>query len=119
MEKMEKMKVLNIYKLNIYQALTFVFKIKRVTTPAAFWDDFWDDISSLFYGFSQSNFVVGNILSNQTKFWNILWNILLNQEQKNMAYINGFKNSVKTSLLCLENEIIYFWIWGRKIRDKN
>ena len=36
-----------------------------------------------------------------------------------MAYINGFKNSLKTSPLCLENEVIYFWIWGKKINDKN
>ena len=36
-----------------------------------------------------------------------------------MAYYNSFKNSVKTSLLSLENEIIYFWIWGRKIKANN
>ena len=52
-------------------------------------------------------------MSNQTKFAVLsrgprLWNRLLNQKQKNMAYINDFKNSVKTSLLYLENEIIYF-----------
>ena len=41
------------------------------------------------------------------------------KNKKNMAYINCFKNSVKTSLLYLENEIIYFWIWRRKIKDKN
>ena len=52
---MEEIKVLNIYKHNIYQVLNFMFKIK-----------------------------------------------------KNMTYINGFKNSAKTSLLCLKNEIIYF-----------
>ena len=46
------------------------------------------------------------------------WDRILNQEQKNMAYINGFENSVKTSLLYLENEIIYFWIWRRKLRTK-
>ena len=39
-EKMEEMKVLNIYKLNIYQVLTFMFKIKRDTAPAAFRSDF-------------------------------------------------------------------------------
>ena len=33
---MEEMKVLNIYKLNIYQVLTFIFRIKRDTTPAVF-----------------------------------------------------------------------------------
>ena len=35
-KKMEEMKVLNIYKLNIYQVLTFIFRIKRDTTPAVF-----------------------------------------------------------------------------------
>ena len=64
-------------------------------------------------GFSQSNFAEGNILSNQIKLAvssrdSRHWNRLLNQQQKNMAYTIGFKNSVKTSLLCLENKIIYF-----------
>ena len=101
-----------------------MFKIKRDSAPAAFRNDFREISHRYPTGFSQSNFVESNILSNQTKFavssrgWR-LWNRILNQEQKNMAYINGFKNSVKTSLLYLENEIIYFWIWGRKIKDKN
>ena len=95
------------------QVLTFTFKIKRDPAPAAFRNDF-REISHLYpTGFSQSNFVEGHILSNQTKFAVSsrdprLWNRLLNQEEKNMAYINGFKNSVKTSLRCLGNEIIYF-----------
>ena len=33
-----------------------------------------------------------------------------------MAYINGFKNSVKTSLLYLENEIIYFNLLRKNLR---
>ena len=36
-----------------------------------------------------------------------------------MAYINGFKSSGRTSLLYSVNEIICFWKWGRKIKDKN
>ena len=39
-EKTEEMKVLNIYKLNIYHVLTFMFKIKRDTVAAAFQNDF-------------------------------------------------------------------------------
>ena len=35
-EKKEEMKVLNIYKLNIYQELTFMFKIRRDSLPAPF-----------------------------------------------------------------------------------
>ena len=38
-EKMEEMKVLIIYKLNIYQLQTFMFKIKRDSAPAAFGND--------------------------------------------------------------------------------
>ena len=103
------MKVLNIYKLNIYQVLTFTFKIKRDTAPATFRNDCREISHRYPSGLSQSNFVEGNIVSNQTKFpvssrGSSLWNRLLNQEQKNMAYIN---DSV-TSLLSLENEIIYF-----------
>ena len=33
---MEEMKTLNIYKLNIYQVWTFLFKIKQDAVPAAF-----------------------------------------------------------------------------------
>ena len=113
------MKVLNICRLNIYQVLTFMFKIKRDSAPAAFRNDFREISHRYPTGFSQSNFVEGNILSNQTKLALLSWGPRFwNQEQKNMAYINGFKNSVKTSLLYLENEIINFWIWGRKIKDK-
>ena len=38
--KMKEMKVLNIYKLNISQVLTFMFKIKGDTATAAFRNDF-------------------------------------------------------------------------------
>ena len=74
-----------------YQALTFMFKIKRDTAPAAFRNDFREISHRYPTGFSQSNFVESNILSNQTKLvvssrGPRLWNRLLNQEQKNMAF---------------------------------
>ena len=65
---MEAMKVLNICKLNIYQVLTFTFKIKRDTAPAVFRSEFREISHHNPTEFSQSNFVDGNILSNQTKF---------------------------------------------------
>ena len=112
---MEEMKVLNIYKLNSYKLFTFMFKIKRGSASAAFRNNFREISHGYPTQFSQSNFVKGNILSNQTKFaissqGPRVWNRHLSQEQKSMVYINGFKNSVKTSLLCLGNDIIYFWI---------
>ena len=58
---------LNIYKLNIYQVLTFMFKIKQDTVPVSFRNDFREISHRYPTRFSQSNFVEGNILSNQTK----------------------------------------------------
>ena len=62
------MKVLDIYKLNVYHVLTFMFKVKRDTAPAAFRNKFQEIFHCYPTGFSQSNFVEVNILSNQTKF---------------------------------------------------
>ena len=64
---MEEIKLLNIYKLNIYQALTFMYKIKRDTAPAAFRNNFRKISHRYPTGLSQSNFIEDNILSNQTK----------------------------------------------------
>ena len=84
------MKVLSIYRLNIYQVLTLIFKIKRDTSLAAFRNDFRKMYYRYPTGFSQINFVEADILPNQTKFnvssWDPkLWDNLLNQEQKNTA----------------------------------
>ena len=80
---MEEMKVLNIYKLNIYQVLTFNSKIKRDSGPAAFRNNFREISHRYPTGLGQSNFVESNILSNQTKFavssrGRRLWNRILN-----------------------------------------
>ena len=101
-----------------------MLKIKRDSVSAAFRNNFREISHPYPTGISQINIVEGNILSNQAIFvvssWGLrLWNWLLNQEQKNMAYINGFRNSAKISLLYLENEIIYFWFWGKSIEGKN
>ena len=61
-EKMEEMKVVNIYKLNIYQVLTFMFKIKRDSLPAAFRKDFREISHRYHTGFSQSSFVEGGLV---------------------------------------------------------
>ena len=60
---------MKVLKLNIYQLLIFMFKIKRDTASAAFQNDF-PEISQWYRtGFSQSNLVERNILSNQTNLF--------------------------------------------------
>ena len=67
-KKLQTIKVSNIYKFSIYQVLTFMYKIKRDTALAAFRDNFREISHRYPTGFSQSNFVESNILSNQTEF---------------------------------------------------
>ena len=68
---MEEIKVLNIYKLNIYQLLAFMFKIKRDSVSAAFRNNFREISHRYPTGISQINIVEGNILSNQAIF--VVW----------------------------------------------
>ena len=51
-EKMKEIKVLNICKLNIYQVLTFMFKIEEDTATAAFQNDFLEIYHCYPTGFS-------------------------------------------------------------------
>ena len=60
---MEIMKISNIYNLNIYPVFTFMFKIKQITVPAAFRNDFRE--TSHHYSAGFSNFVV--VIFCQTK----------------------------------------------------
>ena len=55
-EKMEEMRVLIICKLNIWQVLTFMFKIKRNIAPVAFRNDFRETSHQYHTEFSQSKF---------------------------------------------------------------
>ena len=112
-ELMLKMKVLNIYKLNIYQVLTFMFKIKTNTAPLVFRTQF-KEIQHIYpTRFSKNSFVENQLVYSQTKFsvssrGPRLWNNILDQQQKSIDHETIFKESVKLSLLSLENEIRFF-----------
>lgn len=57
--------------------MAFTFKIKEDTAPAGFPSDFQEISYHYPAGFSQSNFVEGNILSIQTKFALLSWGQLV------------------------------------------
>ena len=100
---MLKMKVLNIYKLNIYQVLTFMFKIKTNTAPLVFPTQF-KEIQHIYpTRFSKNSFVENQLVYSQTKF-----SVSLDQQQKSIDHETIFKESLKLSLLSLENEIRFF-----------
>ena len=110
---MQKLKILNIHKLNLYQVLSFMFRVKNNTIPIVFNKKF--KIIDHIYPTrnSQNNFVLSKIKYKQTKNaistrGPSLWNNLLNENLKTLTSEELFKGKVKDLLLSLENEVQYF-----------
>ena len=103
-EIMIGIKVLNIYKLNIYQILNFVFKTKANTAPRIFENQFTEIQHQYSTRFSKNSFVESQLVYSQTKFsvslrGPRLWNKLLDQQQKSLYHETSFKKSIKLTLL--------------------
>ena len=112
-EIMIRMKVLNIYKLNIYQILNFMFKIKANTAPCIFQNQFTEIQHQYSTRFSKNSFVESQLVYSQTKFFVLswgprLWNKLLDQQQKFLGRETSFKKSIKLNLRSMENELRNF-----------
>ena len=67
-EIMVRMKVLNIYKLNIYQILSLMFKMKANTAPCIFQNQFMEIQHQYSTRFSKNTFVESQLVCSQTKF---------------------------------------------------
>ena len=65
---MVRMKVLNIYKLNIYQILNFMFTIKPITAPCSFENQFTEIQHQYSTRFSKNSFVESQLVYSQTNF---------------------------------------------------
>ena len=107
------MKILNIYKLEIDQVLNFMHRIKTNTAPIVFHNNFNEINHPYPIRFSNNRFAEKKIFLTQTKFAVSsrgpgLWNNLLNTQQRTMEREISFKNSIKSTLLLLENELRFF-----------
>ena len=65
---MIRMKVLNIDKLNIYQILNLMFKMKTNTAPCIFENQFTANQHQYSTRFSKNSFVESQLAYSQTKF---------------------------------------------------
>ena len=93
---MVRMKVLNKHKLNIYQILNFMFKIKTNTAPCIFENQFTEIQHKYSTRFIKNSFVESQLVYSQTKFSASsrrpqLWNKLLDQQQKSLDRETFFK----------------------------
>ena len=112
-EIMVRMKVLNIYKLNIYQILNFMFKIKTNTAPCIFENQFMEIQTQYSTRSRKNSFAESQSVYSKTKFSVLsrrprLWNKLLDQQQKSLDSEASFKKPIKLTLFPFENELGFF-----------
>ena len=110
---MQKLKILNIHKLNLYQTLKFMFLVKDSTILIVFNKKFETIDHSYPARYSRNKFVLSTTKYKQTKNaissrGSSLWNIILSENLKTLTSEEPFKGKIKDLLLALENEIQYF-----------
>ena len=110
---MEKTGILNIYKLNIYDVINLMFRVKNNTIPEAFVNKF--EIVHHHYQtrHSENNFIKPKIYFKATKFaissrGPRLWNSLTDKDIKTITSTPLFKRRLKNRLIKIKNITNYF-----------
>ena len=110
---MKTLNALNIYQINIFQTLVFMFKLKNNMAPKVFQNQFKSIQHKYPTKYSLQNFKQPKTISKMTKFSITsrgpeLWNNFINNETKLITNISRFKKTIKKQILNFENEIIHF-----------
>ena len=111
--KKQSKKILNVYKLNILNVATFMYKVNQKTAPDIFLSRFQKPSHSYPARFSELNYVhpIHNI---KTRKYSIsirgphIWNSFLSSEEKQITTMQKFKAITKSRLLFLENKLAFF-----------
>ena len=109
---MKKLNILNIYQLNIYQTLNFMFKTKENTTPVLFQKKFKKSKHKYPTNFSNNNLLIPYSKLKTSQFCisvrgPTLWNSLLNNKTKHLTSLARFQKTIKSELINKENEISF------------
>ena len=111
---LKKINVLNIFQLNIYQNLIFMYKLNRDLTPITFKSKFNKRTfhynlrasSSLLYDTSLKKTKLGHFsITYRSPF---LWNNVISDKERDTLCLSQFKQTIKIKLLNGENELDYF-----------
>ena len=105
-------KILNVYKLNIFNNAVFMHKIQGKSAPSTFLQKFRKLSHSHPTGFSHLNYVKPIPKLNKCKYGisyrgPFIWNNILSTTDKQITDVAKFKTATKSKLLSLENEISF------------
>ena len=110
---MKSLQILNVYQLNIFQTVLFMFKLKNEMNPQVF----KNKLSAINHRyptrFSQNNFTIPKATLRRTDFTITcrgprLWNCIPTTGIKSLRLIITFQNQLKRLLLNLNNETEFF-----------
>ena len=112
-EIMDRLGILNIYKLNIYHPVNLIFRVKSNTIPEAFWTKFQIAQHNYVTRHSKNNFEEPKITLKATKFatssrGSRLWNKHTDRFVKTITSALAFKARLKEHLIKLKNVRNYF-----------
>ena len=106
-------KIVNVYKLNILNIATFLYKVNQKTAPNVFLSRFQK--SYYFYPtrFSELNYLQPFHNIKRSKYSILIrgpyiWNNFLSPEEKQITTMHKFKAIAKSRLLFLEKELKFF-----------
>ena len=113
-ELFKESNILNVFQLNIYQILIFMFKVKNDKIPITFKQYFSEVHHKYKTRQSDTNFKIPKKFAKQTAFrisyrGCYLWNNFLSVKEKKISSLNSFKNNIKKLLLSKNNEQSFFF----------
>ena len=106
-------KILNVYKLNIFNTAVFMHKIQGKSALSIFLPKFRKPCHSYPTRFSHLNYVKPIPKLNKCKYrisyrGPFIWNNFLSTTDKQIADVAKFKAATKSKILALKNEISFF-----------
>ena len=110
---MKELQILNVYQLNIYQTLNFMYKTKLGLTPSIFVDKFTAITHKYPTNYAANNFIVPSSQLKLSQFCisvrgpNI-WNKFINNKIKNLSSLPMFQSAIKHKLFSSENQTSLF-----------
>ena len=109
---MKKIKSLNVYQINLYQVILFMYKVKMGTIPKIFNRNFSSVEHSYNTRFSLNSFQLPR--SSKTSKFSIvlrgpkLWNNFLTDNEKNNSTFSSFKQVLKNKVINFDNELTFY-----------
>ena len=110
---MEEKGILNVYKLNLYQVLNFMFRVHNETIPKSFQSKLQYIEHKYDTRQSKDNFIIPKRNTRITRFaisarCPRIWNSLTNNPTKTIDFYPLFKSIIKENLLKQKTETNYF-----------